>query len=373
MMVRVLAQRPLSGLVRVPGDKSISHRALLLASLAEGRSVIRGLGDGADVRSTMAAVGRLGVRVTTVEAWPRPTVSVESPGRGALSEPADVIDAGNSGTTARLFAGMVAGLPFTTLLTGDPSLRRRPMGRVTEPLVAMGARIAGRGGGQLLPLAIEGGRLTAVDWVLPVASAQVKTALALAALGALLVVFFPGATRRVMQTAQTSVGPSFGVGCLTLLLAPIVFLLLLITLIGPVILVLALAAAWIFGWIAIGYLAGERILEALKVREVAPVLAVVVGVLLLAILGEVPCLGWLISLIVGTIGVGAVILTRFGTRPYPYTPMGGVPVPVGPMPPGPMSPAVARPEPPAPVQPGGPELTPSTGSEGKLGPGEPQG
>ncbi len=184
MMVRVSAHRPLAGTVRVPGDKSISHRALLLASLAEGRSVIRGLSDGADVRSTMAAVGRLGVRVTTVAAWPRPLVTVESPGRAGLSEAADVIDAGNSGTTSRLFAGLVAGLPFTTLITGDASLRERPMGRVTEPLTAMGARITGRHGGRLLPLAIEGGRLTAIDWALPVASAQVKTSLVLAALGA---------------------------------------------------------------------------------------------------------------------------------------------------------------------------------------------
>jgi hypothetical protein len=159
------------------------------------------------------------------------------------------------------------------------------------------------------------------------------TALALAALGALLVVFFPQPTRRVMETAQRQVGPSLGVGCITLLLAPVLFLLLLITLVGPVLLVLALAAAWIFGWIAVGYLAGEKILEAFKAREIAPVLAVVIGVFILAIVGAVPCLGWLISLLIGTVGIGAVILTRFGTRPYPYTPAWAPVGPMGPLPP----------------------------------------
>jgi len=184
MMVSVFSPRPLSGAVRVPGDKSISHRALLLAALAEGRSVIRGLGDGVDVGSTMAAVRRLGATVTVEAAWPRPVVVVDSPGRDGLSEPDDVVDAGNSGTTARLALGLAAGLPFTTVLTGDESLRRRPMGRVSEPLRAMGAVISGRSEGRLLPLAVRGARLRAIDWALTVASAQVKTALILAALGA---------------------------------------------------------------------------------------------------------------------------------------------------------------------------------------------
>lgn len=164
----------------------------------------------------------------------------------------------------------------------------------------------------------------------------VITALALAALGALLVVFFPQPTQRVMATAQGSFGQSLGVGCLTLLVAPMLFLLLLITLIGPVILVIALAAAWIFGWTAIGYLAGQKIMEALKVREIAPALAVVVGVLLLALIGQVPCLGGLLSvLLIGPLGLGAVVLTRFGTRPYPFYPalVPAVAIPSGPVPP----------------------------------------
>jgi hypothetical protein len=154
------------------------------------------------------------------------------------------------------------------------------------------------------------------------------TALALAALGALVVVFFPQPTQRVMSAAQGSFGPSLGAGCLTLLVAPMLFLLLLITLIGPVILAIALAAAWIFGWIAVGYIAGEKVLEAFKLREIAPALAVVAGVLLIALVGQVPCIGWLLGLLIGTLGVGAVVLTRFGTRPYPFTP--GL-VPVGPV------------------------------------------
>lgn len=183
-MVCVFSSKPLCGTVRVPGDKSISHRTLILAALAEGRSVIRGLGNGADVGSTMAAVRSLGTTVTMTEAWPRPLAVIDSPGRAGLSEPGDTIDAGNSGTTARLVAGVAAGLPFATIITGDASLRRRPMGRVTEPLAAMGARISGRCRGQSLPLTIDGGRLRGIDWTLPVASAQVKSALILAALGA---------------------------------------------------------------------------------------------------------------------------------------------------------------------------------------------
>lgn len=159
------------------------------------------------------------------------------------------------------------------------------------------------------------------------------TALALAVLGALVVVFFPKPVERVRAAAQSSIGPSLGVGCLTLVVAVVIFIPLFVTLIGPFLLAIGVAAAWIFGWIAIGYLAGDRILEALKVKEIAPVLAVVAGVLVLAIIGEVPCIGWLIGLLIGTAGVGAVVLTRFGTQPYPLPPgpTSMTPVPVTPM------------------------------------------
>jgi hypothetical protein len=174
------------------------------------------------------------------------------------------------------------------------------------------------------------------------------TALALAALGALVVVFFPHPTQRVMATAQGYPGASVGVGCLTLVAAVVIFIPLFITLIGPFLLAIAVAAAWIFGWIAIGYLAGEKILEALKVKEIAPILAVVAGVLVLAVIGEVPCIGWLIALLIGTAGVGAVVLTRFGSRQYPFQP---ALVPVGPMPAAPGAGSLGPTEPPAPLPP----------------------
>ncbi len=183
------------------------------------------------------------------------------------------------------------------------------------------------------------------------------TALALAALGALLVVFFPQPTQRVMVAAQGALGPSLGAGCLTLVVAVVIFIPLFITLVGPFLLILAVVAAWIFGWIAIGYLAGEKILEALKVKDITPILAVVVGVLVLAVIGQVPCIGWLIALLIGTAGVGAVVLTRFGTRPYPYAPAA---VPVGPMLP---TPPPAPPQAPVPAQPSAPPPTPPSSSE----------
>lgn len=148
-------------------------------------------------------------------------------------------------------------------------------------------------------------------------------AMALAVLGALVVVFFPSPIQRVSETVQHSFAPSFGVGCLTFVIAPVLLLALTITIIGiPIVALLAIvgAAAWYLGWITLGYLAGERILQALKVREIAPVLAAVVGVVLLAFVGAVPVLGGMVSLLIGTLGLGAVILTRFGTRSYPLLP-----------------------------------------------------
>ena len=154
-------------------------------------------------------------------------------------------------------------------------------------------------------------------------------ALATAVLGVLVVVLFPAHLQRVATTAQTELAPSLGVGCLTMVIAPIMLIALAITIIGiPLVVLLALAgaAAWYFGWITIGYIAGERILAALKVREIAPVLAVIVGVLLIAIVGEVPVAGGLVNILVGALGVGAVLLTRFGTRAYPAWPPSGTAV-----------------------------------------------
>jgi 3-phosphoshikimate 1-carboxyvinyltransferase len=184
---------PLSGTLRVPGDKSISHRALMLGALAVGETRIAGLLEGEDVLRTAVAMRALGAEVTRESAtvW-----RVAGRGVGGLAEPADVLDMGNSGTAARLVAGIVASHPFFTVLTGDASLRTRPMRRVIEPLAACGARFAARAGGRL-PLAVEGAReALPLEWRLPVASAQVKSAVLLCGLNA------PGFTR-VEEPAPT--------------------------------------------------------------------------------------------------------------------------------------------------------------------------
>ncbi|HEY5436082.1 MAG TPA: 3-phosphoshikimate 1-carboxyvinyltransferase [Candidatus Limnocylindrales bacterium] len=184
LVVRSAAR--LRGRPSLPGDKSISHRALLLALLAEGESLIGAAGDGADVRSTAGIVAALGAVVERLaERGGRVDYRVVSPGGAALHEPEGILDCGNSGTTARLVAGLLAGRPLFAVLDGDASLRRRPMGRVVEPLAAMGASFAGRHGATLLPLAITGReRLTAITYATPVPSAQVKSAILLAALAA---------------------------------------------------------------------------------------------------------------------------------------------------------------------------------------------
>jgi 3-phosphoshikimate 1-carboxyvinyltransferase len=164
--------------LRVPGDKSISHRALLLAARADGVSTISGLSDGDDVKRTLRAVQALGADVTT---GAEGALRVAG---GGLHAPAGPIDAGNSGTTMRLLAGFCAPWSWRTVLTGDESLQRRPMDRIVTPLRMMGARIEGRDGGRLAPLEVDGGDLHGIDYELPVASAQVKAAVLLAGLGA---------------------------------------------------------------------------------------------------------------------------------------------------------------------------------------------
>jgi len=168
--------REVGGTHHVPGDKSITHRALLLTALAPGRSTIHGALHADDPRSTARVVRQLGAEVSSLTAG-RPVVVA---GHARFSRPAASLNCGNSGTTARLLLGLLAAQRFEATLTGDRSLRRRPMRRVTEPLVAMGARIsASRGDG--LPVTIRGGRLHDLDWRMPVPSAQIKSALLLAA------------------------------------------------------------------------------------------------------------------------------------------------------------------------------------------------
>jgi len=184
-ILRVGRSPALRGVCSVPGDKSISHRALLFGALCQGQVEIHGLGLGGDNASTAGALRALGVKVHVSGA----TAVVHGQGISGLRQARTELDCGNSGTTMRLFCGLLAGRPFQTTLTGDPSLSRRPMGRVAKPLRMMGARIDGRidpqrPEGVLPPLVISGGNLHGIDYGLPVASAQLKSALVLAGLQA---------------------------------------------------------------------------------------------------------------------------------------------------------------------------------------------
>ena len=171
--------RPLTGRIRVPGDKSVSHRAIMLASLAEGVSRIDGFLEGEDTRATAAVFQRLGV---TIEAPSPQSRIVHGVGLHGLRASTDALDCGNAGTGMRLLAGVLAGQAFDSTLVGDDSLSKRPMRRVIDPLSRMGAAVDSEDGG-LPPLRIRGGRtLQGIDYTLPVASAQVKSALLLAGL-----------------------------------------------------------------------------------------------------------------------------------------------------------------------------------------------
>lgn len=164
-----------------PGDKSISHRAAIFAALADGTSEISGFLEAEDCLSTLKCLRALGVEIEGPEEG---KVKVYGHGSEGLKEPEDVLDAGNSGTTMRFLLGVLAAQPFYAVITGDRSLRRRPMARVADPLRQMGAQIWGREGGNLAPLSIKGGNLRPIEYTLPVASAQVKSALLLAGLHA---------------------------------------------------------------------------------------------------------------------------------------------------------------------------------------------
>jgi 3-phosphoshikimate 1-carboxyvinyltransferase len=176
----------LGGTVRLPGDKSISHRALMLALLAAGESTISGASGGADVRSTAGILRALGATVAeTPDPEGRVTFRVRSPGADGLSKPTSTLDCGNSGTTLRLFAGILAGHPMRAVLDGDASLRGRPVARIIEPLRSMGAVLQGRRQDSLPPLTVIGRTpLRGIDWSTRVPSAQVKSAILLAGLRA---------------------------------------------------------------------------------------------------------------------------------------------------------------------------------------------
>jgi 3-phosphoshikimate 1-carboxyvinyltransferase len=180
-LVAARPRAPLSGKIRVPGDKSISHRALILGALAVGRTQISGLLDGEDVQATAAAINALGAHASPTGdgRW-----VVNGVGIGGLIEPEDLLDLSNSGTSARLLLGILATHPITAFVTGDTSLRRRPMGRVVAPLSRIGAHFVTREGARL-PLAISGtADPVPISYQLPVPSAQVKSAVLLAGLNA---------------------------------------------------------------------------------------------------------------------------------------------------------------------------------------------
>ncbi len=177
-MLSISRVNGIKGEIAVPGDKSISHRSIMLAGISEGRSVISGFLMGEDCLSTIGCFRGLGVAIDVTQE----EIIVEGRGLMGLREPQDILDAGNSGTTMRLLSGILAGQNFLSVITGDESLRQRPMARIAAPLREMGASIDGRSDGRLAPLAIRGGGLKAIDYKLPVSSAQVKSAVLLAGL-----------------------------------------------------------------------------------------------------------------------------------------------------------------------------------------------
>jgi len=181
---RITPARNIAGGLRIPGDKSISHRYALLGAVAEGETAIRNYAPGADCASTLRCLEALGVRVSRRQVQAEtgePSVELGIAGRGlkGLVEPATTLDAGNSGSTIRMLSGLLAGQSFRSVITGDESLRRRPMRRVMDPLRRMGASIEASPG-DLPPLAIQGGALRGIEYPLPVPSAQVKSAVLLA-------------------------------------------------------------------------------------------------------------------------------------------------------------------------------------------------
>lgn len=177
--LRVKSCTGLNGVIRTPGEKSISHRAILLSALSEGTSSIVGLSDGDDVAHTLQAIRQLGVVVDQ-----KGEVVYIRGGRESIRPSPGPIDCGNSGTGLRLLAGVLAGFPFESILIGDESLSSRPMDRIADPLGRMGAQLSGQGSRIFPPLKVRGGNLVGIDWKSRIASAQVKGAILLAALDA---------------------------------------------------------------------------------------------------------------------------------------------------------------------------------------------
>ena len=177
-MLKIHNVNKIEGRVRVPGDKSISHRAVMLSSISKGTAKIRGFLPGDDCLNTIACFRELGIEIEDLGH----EIIVHGKGLNGLREPQNFLDVGNSGTTIRLMSGILAGQEFMTIITGDGSIRKRPMDRIAVPLRKMGTTIMGREDGSLAPLVIRGGNLAGIDYHSPVSSAQVKSAILLAGL-----------------------------------------------------------------------------------------------------------------------------------------------------------------------------------------------
>ncbi|MCH7642576.1 MAG: 3-phosphoshikimate 1-carboxyvinyltransferase, partial [Chloroflexi bacterium] len=186
MAREVSRPRRLRGSIEIPGDKSISHRAVMFNAVADGSAIVTNFSGGADCTSTIGILRAMGVEIERAQGpgGRGDTVHISGVGMHGLTEPLEILDAGNSGTTTRLMSGLLAGRPMLSILTGDDSLRSRPMGRVIEPLQSMGAEISARGGGRLAPIVFHGGSLHGIEYEMPVASAQLKSCLLLAGLRA---------------------------------------------------------------------------------------------------------------------------------------------------------------------------------------------
>jgi len=182
MLEQITGISRIEGVIRPPGDKSISHRAVILNSIAQGTANVENFSPGADCTSTIECLQSLGVQIQR-DATNFGSLMIQG-ANFDLKEPNTILDAGNSGTTMRLLSGILAGQPFLSILNGDQSLRNRPMGRIVEPLNLMGARIRGRNDDTLAPLVFKGGQLKGIKYTLPVASAQLKSCLLLAGLSA---------------------------------------------------------------------------------------------------------------------------------------------------------------------------------------------
>ncbi len=225
MVYRVQAAESLAGEIEPPGDKSISHRTAMLGGLAQGTTTVENFLHGEDTEATMNCLRSLGVEIHVEAPCPGSRglrLIINGRGREGFREPRQVLDVRNSGTTMRMMSGVLASMPFSSVLTGDDSLIKRPMRRIIDPLRLMGAEIYGRDGDRYPPLEMRGGGLRGIEYTLPVASAQVKSAVLLAGLGAegRTVVHQPWATRDHTERMLQAMGADISVSDNSVSIAP---------------------------------------------------------------------------------------------------------------------------------------------------------